>query len=195
MDNIRKTRFRLFFFPRNHFQRRPPYLSPLSSFRPRKAHPIWQLIARMRSTETEMGNSKMGKTEMENTRKNAAPAIADGCTLRALFKIFVHRQIGQMHFSIRSTQPCSDNCDNHEDAANDIMKLEIRWCERTDIMMVIIMMMISSFRSSHHPHTLHCSALDGYNDNDETDDCEYGDLYKMGAVCLCVCYVFSYFFS
>ena len=121
---IRKTRFRLFFFPRNHFQRRPPYLSPLSSFRPRKAHPIWQLIARMRSTETgqtEMGNSKMGNTErknteMENTRKNAAPAIADGCTLRALFKIFVHRQIGQMHFSIRSTQPCSDNCDNHEDA-------------------------------------------------------------------------------
>ena len=126
-----------------------------------------------------MGNTERKNTEMEITvsKENAAPGIADGCTLRALFKIFLHRQIGQMHFSIRSTQPCSDNCDNHEDAANDIMKLEIRWCERTDIMMmmVIIMMMISSFRSSHHPHTLHCSALDGDNDNDETDDCEYGD--------------------
>ena len=76
----------------------------------------------MRSTETgqtEMGNSRMGKnTEMVITvsKENAAPGIADGCTLRALFKIFLHRQIGQMHFSIRSTQPCSDNCDNHEDA-------------------------------------------------------------------------------
>ena len=111
----------VFSFSAKPFPAKTPYLSPLSSFRPRKAHPIWQLIARMRSTETEMGNSKMGNTErknteMENTRKNAAPAIADGCTLRALFKIFLHRQIGQMHFSIRSTQPCYDNCDNHEDA-------------------------------------------------------------------------------
>ena len=31
-------------------------------------------------------------------------------------------------------------------------------------------------------------------DDDDVGDGDGGDLYIMGAVCLCVCYVFSYFF-
>ena len=37
------------------------------------------------------------------------------------------------------------------------------------------------------------NTLHGDNDGDD-GDIDDGDLYIMGAVCLCVCYVFSYFF-
>ena len=40
--------------------------------------------------------------------------------------------------------------------------------------------------------TFQCDGDDDKGD-DKDDDGDDGDLYIMGAVCLCVCYVFSYF--